>query len=58
LIDPELFQDRLAVGTMAVAAGGIVDLDMTAFLTDAGVKTKSSDLVFLFLFFLYGCLEY
>lgn len=29
---------------MAVAAGGIVDLDMTAFLTDAGVKTKSSGL--------------
>ena len=35
LIDPELFQDGLAAGTMPVAAGGIVDEDMAAFLADA-----------------------
>ena len=35
LIDPEFLQDRLAAGAVAVAAGRIVDLDMTAFFADA-----------------------
>ena len=34
LIDPEFLQDRLAAGAVTVAAGRVVDLDMTAFFAD------------------------
>lgn len=44
LIDPELFQDGLTAGAMPVAAGGIVNPDMTAFLTYAGVEAEPSGL--------------
>ena len=44
LIDPKLLQDGLTVRAVAIAAGRIVDFDMTAFITNAGVDAEAAGL--------------